>query len=74
MSKHIQYGTITATSEQLQDGGYKTLRNKQRVVVESVLFNLKLVLVKADQYTNSFFVITREFVELESEQLTLQFD
>lgn len=73
--KLIQYAVITATEEQLQEQGLKTLRPKQKVVIESILFNFKLCLVKVNEHTKSFYVMKRSNLKfIENQQLTLQFD
>lgn len=75
MAKLIQYAVITATEEQLREQGLRTLHPKQRVVVENVLFNLKLCIVKVNQFTNSFHVMKRSDLNLiENQQLALEFE
>jgi len=75
MAKLIQYAVITATEEQLQESGLRTLHSKQKVVVEQVLFNIKLCIVRTHEYAKSFHVMKKSQLELiENQQLTLQFE
>jgi len=74
MSKLIQYAVITATEEQLQEQGLRTLHSKQKVVVEDFLLNIKLCIVRTNESTKSFHIMNRSQLRIiENQQLTLQF-
>lgn len=75
MSKIIQYAVITATEDELRRDGIKTLHTKQKVVVESMLFNLKLSIVRSHEGAKSFYIMKGSQLQLiENQQLTIQFN
>ena len=74
MANHTQFAVITATDQELQEMGCKTLKYNQEVVVEKVLFNVKLTLVKINPYTNSFHIMKTNQLNFKNEQLKIQFN
>ncbi len=75
MAKIIQYAVITATEEELQNDGLRTLHPKQRVIVETLLLNAKICIVRTSEFTKSFYVMSKSQLSLiENQQLTIQFE
>lgn len=73
MAKHIQYGVITATQQQLQHDGCQSLHPQQKVVIESVPWTNEIVMVKTSAETKAFLLMKRSYVQLKSAQLSMQF-